>query len=258
MNVTPIPAFDDNYIWLLHEENSVFAALVDPGDPDPALKELQRRGLTLSAILITHHHWDHAGGIDELKAAYPDCHVYGPQDTRISGITHIVSEGTEVSPPGLNAAYRVMEVPGHTSTHIAYFGEGCLFCGDTLFAGGCGRVFDGTFDDLAASLQRIAKLPPATLVYCAHEYTLANLGFAKLVEPDNDAINKREVTEIQSRSRGEATVPSTIDLELETNPFMRLASPSVTKIAEVHARSKLKSTSEVFFTLRKWKDTEYD
>jgi len=258
LDITPIPAFDDNYIWLLRHDDGLFVTLVDPGEPEPVLDLLRQRQLQLSAVLITHHHWDHAGAIDELKSVYPEAHFYGPRDARIPGLTHVVCEGDAVSPPGLDATFAVMEVPGHTSTHVAYFGEGCLFCGDTLFAGGCGRVFDGTFDDLAASLQRIAGLPTQTLVYCAHEYTMANLGFAAWVEPDNQELLRRSEAERKRREAGMPTVPSTLAVELQTNPFMRLSEPGVAAAAARRAGRPLETPAQVFYALRKWKDEDYD
>jgi hydroxyacylglutathione hydrolase len=258
LEITPIPAFDDNYIWLLRRNGSPWAAAVDPGDPAPLRRALQQRSLRLGCLLITHHHWDHAGGIDDLVAAYPECPVYGPCDSRIPGITHPRSDGMEVQVPGLDCRLRVLAVPGHTSSHIAFLGESALFCGDTLFAAGCGRVFDGTFDQLSASLQRLASLPAETAVYCAHEYTLANLGFARWVEPDNPEIERREVHERRRRADGMPTLPSTLGLELATNPFLRTRVPSVIDAAQRYAQRQLATPAEVFRVLRQWKDREYD
>jgi hydroxyacylglutathione hydrolase len=233
-------------------------AVVDPGDPGPVREYLEPRGLQLEAVLVTHHHWDHAGGVDDLKRVFPGCRVYGPVDQRISGITDPVSEGDTVALTGFDRSFRVMEVPGHTSTHIAYLGAGALFCGDTLFAAGCGRVFDGTFEQLAGSLQRISALPPETLVYCAHEYTVENLGFAKWVEPDNPELLRRELRERERRAAGEPTVPSTLKSELATNPFLRTGEGPVILAAERYARRSLATQADVFRALRQWKDKEYD
>jgi hydroxyacylglutathione hydrolase len=189
LQITPIPAFSDNYIWLLQNADCNRVALVDPGDPAPVLKHLRAHRLELSALLITHHHWDHVGAIAELRAVFPKCRVYGPRDRHIPDVTDWVAEGCDVvlSALGEGVSFNVLAVPGHTATHVAYYRAGMLFCGDTLFAGGCGRVFDGTFAQLAASLQRIAHLPADTLVYCAHEYTLANLvlhaGWSWIIAP---------------------------------------------------------------------------
>jgi len=258
MDVSPIPAFDDNYIWLLRDRGGSSATVVDPGDEEPVLAALKAHGLVLSAILITHHHYDHTGGVDELRDAYPDVRVFGPEDRRIRTLTDIVGEGDDIRVPGLAERFRVLEVPGHTSSHIAYLGAGALFCGDTLFAGGCGRVFDGTFEQLAASLERIAALPPETLCYCAHEYTMANLGFAKWVEPESAAVAAREQAACGLREAGRPTVPSRLAEELATNPFLRTRAPSVKSAAENASGGTLTTGAEVFTALRRWKDEKYD
>ncbi|MBK1700252.1 hydroxyacylglutathione hydrolase [Thiococcus pfennigii] len=264
--ITPIPALDDNYIWLLQADDRRQAACVDPGEAEPVLAVLAARGLELTAILITHHHPDHTAGIAELVAAYPDALVCGPRDRRLKGLTRVVGEGDEAAVPGLAAGFRVLEVPGHTASHIAYLGptpdDDALFCGDTLFTAGCGRVFDGTCAQLAASLARLAALPPTTLCYCAHEYTLANLGFAAWVEPDNPARAARQADAERRRAAGEPTVPATLALELATNPFLRTGEPAVRAAAERFAGQPLDASPppriEVFTALRRWKDTEYD
>jgi hydroxyacylglutathione hydrolase len=256
--ISPIPAFDDNYIWLLRAPGSAEAVVVDPGDEVPVLKALRKAGLTLTAILITHHHGDHTGGIADLVAVYPKAQVVGPRDPRIRGLTRTVGDGDLVTLPGFPEPFRVLEVPGHTASHIAYLRGDALFCGDTLFAGGCGRVFDGTFAQLSASLRRIAALPRDTLVYCAHEYTLANLGFAKWVEPDSPALAEREQEARRLRAVGLPTVPSRLELELATNPFLRTAEPAVVTAAEAFAGRPLQGHAEVFTVLRRWKDQRYD
>ena len=256
--VTPLAAFADNYIWMLQRPGSRCAAVVDPGDPDPVLEALDPTGLELEVVLVTHHHWDHAGGVETLRSRFPRCRVYGPVDDRIEAITDRVAEGDAVEVPALGLMLRVMEVPGHTSTHIAYVGGGLLFCGDTLFAVGCGRVFDGTFAQLAASLERIAALPGDTLVYCAHEYTLDNLGFAKWVEPDNPRLLRREERERKRRAAGEPTLPSILSEELATNPFLRTDAGPVVQAAERYAGHPLSDRGEVFRVLRQWKDKDYD
>jgi hydroxyacylglutathione hydrolase len=257
-SVTPIPAFSDNYIWLLYGRRAAAAAVVDPGDEGPVLAALEREGLELTAILVTHHHYDHTGGVEDLLAAWPEARVFGPADRRIPAVTDPVTEGDVFRVPGLDASFRVLEVPGHTSSHIAYFGEGCLFCGDTLFAGGCGRVFDGTFAQLAASLERIAALPPETLVYCAHEYTEANLGFAAWVEPDSHALSARTARVRQLRSADRPSVPSRLSEELATNPFLRTGVAAVRAAAERFSGRPAKSGADVFTALRRWKDERYD
>jgi len=256
--VEPISAFDDNYIWLLRESGRVGVAVVDPGDADPVIARLHDRGLDLTAILITHHHQDHIGGVADLLARWPGALVTAPQDRRIASATRVVGEGDSISVPGFETRFDVIEVPGHTSTHIAYLADGALFCGDTLFAAGCGRVFDGTFEQLAASLRRISALPPQTLCYCAHEYTLANLGFAAWVEPDSAALAERTAQARRQRDAGEPTVPFELMLELATNPFLRTAEPAVISAAEGFAGERLVDQTTVFSALRRWKDQRYD
>jgi len=258
LDISPIPAFDDNYIWLLRDSGSTQAAVVDPGDEGPVLAALEAQDLELGAILVTHHHDDHIGGVEALRAAFPEVRVSGPEDRRIRDLTHVVREGDRVELPDLSERLRVLEVPGHTSTHIAYLGAGALFCGDTLFAAGCGRVFDGTFDQLAASLKRIADLPGATRCYCAHEYTLANLGFAGRVEPESTAVAQRKQAVSDLRALGRPTVPSRLSEELATNPFLRTGIPAVRSAAEAASCKSLTTGAEVFTALRRWKDGQYD
>lgn len=258
LEISPVPAFNDNYIWWLERPGVAEVAVVDPGDAAPVLRRLADRGLGLAAILITHHHGDHAGGIAALIRRFPQCRVIGPRDARIPGLTEMVGEGAVVDLDGLEASLQVLELPGHTATHIGFHGEGVLFCGDTLFTAGCGRVFDGTFEQLAASLERLTRLPPDTWVYCAHEYTLDNLGFARWVEPDSLAILEREAECQARRQAGLPTVPAPLALELATNPFLRTRVPAVIQAAESHAGMPLTDPAAVFRALRQWKDREYD
>lgn len=257
LDIRPIPAFEDNYIWLLTESPGT-AVVVDPGDADPVFELLRAEDRVLTAVLVTHHHGDHIGGLSELRSVFPDARIYGPVDRRIRDLTDPSGEGSVVRPQGLSVGFRIMEVPGHTSTHIAYLGAGSLFCGDTLFAGGCGRVFDGTFEQLSDSLDRIAALPPETLVYCAHEYTLANLGFADWVEPGSPTLSARMDSDRRRRAMDLPTVPSRLELELATNPFLRTRIPEVVQAAERAAGRPLGSAREVFKALRQWKDEAYD
>jgi hydroxyacylglutathione hydrolase len=247
-----VPAFEDNYLWVI--EDGRHAVAVDPGDASPVADFLDRRALTLTAILATHHHRDHVGGLKELAARGP-VEVYGPASERIAGVTRPLSGGERVAVPGLAIELDVIAVPGHTAGHIAYAGEGFVFCGDTLFAGGCGRLFEGTPAQMAASLARLAALAPQTRVYCAHEYTLANLRFAQAVEPGNARLAERLVDEGGKRARGEPTVPSTIALEIETNPFLRAHVPEVAASAARHAGHALATPLEVFAVVREWKNT---
>jgi hydroxyacylglutathione hydrolase len=256
--IQALPAFDDNYIWLLRPDGDKRVTVVDPGDDEPVLEALERDGLSLDTILITHHHGDHVGGVADLVTACPGVQVFGPRDRRIKDLTRVVGEGDLVELPGTGVTLRVMEVPGHTASHIAYLGGGALFCGDTLFAAGCGRVFDGTYAQLSASLRRIAALAPETLVYCAHEYTLANLGFARWVEPENAELARRELEATAIRAAGLPTVPSMLSLELATNPFLRTGVAGVIGAATRAAGRTLDGHDEVFAALRRWKDERYD
>ena len=258
IDIRPIPAFDDNYIWLLGRPGFAGCVVVDPGDEDPVIEHLRGAGLTLDAIMITHKHADHVGGIRGLKAEWPDALVYGPVGEPIGAIERRLRGGDRIALHGLGVGFDVLDVPGHTEGHIAYYGQGALFCGDTLFAGGCGRVFSGTFEQLSDSLIRIGELPPDTRVYCAHEYTLANLGFAAWVEPDSVDLRRRTERARQCRAQGEPTVPSLIAEELATNPFMRTDQSAVIAAANKWAGRSLHGRAEVFRALRTWKDKDYD
>ncbi|MEP5569365.1 MAG: hydroxyacylglutathione hydrolase [Halioglobus sp.] len=254
LSIQPVPAFNDNYIWLISTAESNQAYVVDPGDPAVVEKALQAQELTLAGILITHHHFDHVGGLAELKAKY-NATVYGPDNPAIEGLDHIVKAGDEVDVFG--ATFSVLEVPGHTLDHIAYFSSGdnpLIFCGDTLFAGGCGRVFEGTHEMMYDSLTTLAELPADTRIYCAHEYTLANLDFARAVEPNNTPLSQRIGDAQATRNAGNPTVPSTLSLELATNPFVRCTTPELQ--ASLRAQNKLTSEhpAAVFATVREWKD----
>lgn len=253
--IIPIPAFRDNYIWALRKGAAV--AVVDPGDALPVLDYLRAESATLTAILATHHHADHVGGIAELVEHF-GAPVFGPASETIPGRTHPLGEGDRVLVPGLDVRLEVLDVPGHTAGHIAYVGEvdgvHVAFCGDTLFAGGCGRVFEGTPAQMWASLSKLAALPAATRIYCAHEYTLANLRFAAAVEPANAAVEVRRKRDEAARERGLPTVPSTLADEHATNPFLRAAVPAVAAAAAAHAGGKLQGVVATFAALREWKN----
>lgn len=256
MNISPIQAFDDNYIWWIRQGDCV--TLVDPGDEDPVLRRLQAEGLQLTAILITHKHGDHCGGVRALLKQFPGIAVYGPAHEAVSGVNRPLQEGDKLTLPGSAVQLQVLELPGHTEGHLAYYGAGVLFCGDTLFACGCGRVFSGTHAQLHQSLQRIAALPPETLCYCAHEYTQANIGFAQWVEPDSAALLQYGQRVAQLRALERPSVPTLLADELACNPFLRTAEPEVIAAAERYAGRPLASGEEVFTALRTWKDREYD
>jgi len=258
IDIRPIPAFDDNYIWLISRPGYAGCAVVDPGDEDPVIERLQAEGLTLEAILVTHKHGDHVGGIRGLKAHWPDAVVYGPAGEPIKALERRLKGGDRVELDGLGASFEVLDVPGHTEGHIAYYGHAALLCGDTVFAAGCGRVFSGSFEQLSDALIRIGQLPAATRLYCAHEYTLANLGFAAWVEPENEDLKSRTRRERERRARGEPTVPSLIGDELATNPFMRTDKGAVIAAASTWAGRPLTERATVFRALRTWKDKDYD
>ncbi|MGH8111213.1 MAG: hydroxyacylglutathione hydrolase [Rhodanobacteraceae bacterium] len=217
-----LSALRDNYIWTLSDAASGGALVVDPGEAQPVLDVLAREHLKLTAILLTHHHVDHTGGVAELATHFPAAEIIAPHDERIEGATRRVGDGERVDLAAPAARFEVLEVHGHTRSHIAYYGEGLVFCGDTLFSLGCGRVFEGTPAEMLASLDRLASLPGDTRVCCAHEYTLANAAFARTVEPENAALAKRTAAARELRARNVPTVPAVLDEELAANPFLRV------------------------------------
>lgn len=251
IEIIPIPAFEDNYIWLIR--NQAHAVVVDPGDADPVMEYLNQHALRLAAILVTHHHGDHCGGAEELKLRFC-CPVYGPRRERISAATQAVGENDTITLPELGAAFQVIDVPGHTLGHVAYYGLNSLFCGDALFACGCGRVFEGTPEQMQSSLAKLAALPDETSVFCAHEYTLANIRFARIADPGNAALQAREARERNARAQGLPTLPSTIALEKSTNPFLRWDDPHLINAASQFAGRPLTRPAEIFAAIRQWKD----
>lgn len=254
LTVTPIRAFADNYLWLVHGVGgSGRAAVVDPGDASAVLRKLDASELSLDSILVTHHHPDHVGGVAELVER-TGAEVYGPARERMPVRSTPVAGGDRVSLPRLGLEFRVLDVPGHTAGHVAYYGHGAVFCGDTLFSGGCGRLFEGTPGQMLASLDALAALPDETRVYCAHEYTLANLRFASAVEPGNGDLKAWQAEAAERRGRDEPTVPTTIGLERRINPFLRSRSDGVRRSAEAHAGKPLVDPVDVFAEIRRWKD----
>jgi hydroxyacylglutathione hydrolase len=254
LQVRPVRAFSDNYIWLIDSPRMPGqVAAVDPGDAAPVIAELQRSGASLAAILLTHHHADHIGGVPELLR-HREVPVIGPDDTRIAQCTRTVRDGERCDLPELGLSFAILEIPGHTLSHIAFWGQGALFCGDTLFSAGCGRLFEGTPTQMNDSLTKLRNLPPDTRVFCGHEYTAANLRFALTVEPVNSAVLEYQERVDRVRAQGNPTLPSTLELEIRVNPFLRCDEPAVVRAAEVHAGKALKESAEVFGVLRAWKD----
>ena len=254
MNLIALPAFSDNYIWMLHDGRQ--AIVVDPGDAGPVHEALDRGGLALSAILVTHHHGDHVGGVDELRARL-DGPVYGPARERIPEPFTALRGGDAVDVIGVH--FDVLDVPGHTAGHIAFHHPGdlqeagILFCGDTLFSGGCGRLFEGTPAQMHASLARLAALPDSTRVCCAHEYTLANLRFAAAVEGDNAELARYTAWCEAERVAGRPTLPSSIATERAVNPFLRSEAPAVVRSARQRGAADAGPVS-VFAAIRQWKN----
>jgi hydroxyacylglutathione hydrolase len=254
LHVRPVRAFSDNYIWLIESPRTPGRVVaVDPGDAEPVIAELQRLGLSLAAILLTHHHPDHIGGVPELlrHGAVP---VIGPDDSRIAHRTLTVRDGERCELPDLGLSFEILQVPGHTLSHIAFWGHGALFCGDTLFSAGCGRMFEGTPTQMNASLNRLSRLPPETRMFCGHEYTAANLRFALAVDPANRAALEYQESVVRVRAQGEPSLPSTMALEIRVNPFLRCEDPTVVQAAENHAGKSLNEPALVFGALRAWKD----
>lgn len=253
ITIQPLLAFKDNYIWLISRAGTPYVAIVDPGDAQPVLEALARLALIPVAILITHHHRDHTGGIAALLERYP-VPVYGPVNDNIPSLTHSLRQGDRVILPEIGMTLDVLDVPGHTHGAIAFYGNGALFCGDTLFTAGCGRLFEGTAEQMHTSLTKLAALPDATQIYCGHEYTVANLHFAQVVEPANPDIQARLAEAEAQRGLNLPTVPGSLAQEKRTNPFLRSDIPAVIMAAERFAAQRLQTGAEVFAVVRRWKD----
>jgi hydroxyacylglutathione hydrolase len=255
MKITAIPAFRDNYVWAIHDDHA--AILVDPGEAAPILAWLEAGHIIPSALLVTHHHGDHTGGIAAIRARYP-VPVYAPASENIPGTTHPLQGGETLAFPGLGVAFTVLSTPGHTRGHLCYLAAspdpGTLFCGDTLFSCGCGRLFEGTPAQMHAALSRLRALPPDTQVCCAHEYTLENLDFALLVEPDNPALHQRLAQVKELREAGTPTLPVSLAMEIATNPFLRFDQAAVVVAASQHAKLPVRPGLAAFTVLRAWRD----
>lgn len=255
LKIFPLLAFKDNYIWVLHNSENQTIGVVDPGTEVPVLDLLEKQKLRLSCILVTHHHWDHTGGVENLLKLF-NVPVYSSNYGESLSSRYAVQENSKITLPDLNVSFTVLEIPGHTNDHIAYYNEKVLFSGDTLFTGGCGKLFEGTAETMYHSLTKLNKLPGDTLVYCGHEYTLNNLLFAEDVEPNNEKIHARLDDVKKMRNANCPTVPSTLLIEKETNPFLRCHLASVKDAAIRYAKKELNSPSEVFAEIRKWKDAK--
>ncbi len=253
LEIIPLLALKDNYIWIIKNPENKHVAIIDPSEPDPALKYLKNENLTPVAILITHHHWDHVGGIPEITRKY-DIPVYTPKMESVEGSTNPVGEGNIVSLPELDLALNILDVPGHTAGAVAYYSHNFVFSGDTLFTAGCGRLFEGTPSQMYISLNKFKDLPDKTLLYCGHEYTLANLQFAHAVEPANIAIRDRLEQVRIAREKNKVTIPSTLAIEKETNPFLRCEKTDVIDAASRHVGKSLNEPGAVFAAIRDWKN----
>lgn len=253
VTVEPLAALKDNYIWLLKNQASLHVAIVDPGEAKPVLAAIRDDGLLPVAILVTHHHWDHVGGIAGITDKF-DIPVYTPKTETVPGSTNPVGEGDVVCLPELGLELNILDVPGHTAGAVAYYTAGMVFSGDTLFTAGCGRLFEGTPQQMHQSLSKLKALPGSTSLYCGHEYTVANLQFAAAVEPDNPDIRKRQQMAAGLRKHNLPTVPATLAQENRTNPFLRCEQRSVIHTATEYAGKALSDPADVFATIRSWKD----
>ena len=252
--VIAIPAFSDNYLWAIVNQEG-YCAIVDPGDASPVIDFLQTHNYTLTDILLTHHHPDHIGGVDALLNTYNNINVYGPSTERFPMVNKPCKDNDQITLPQLNIALTVMEVPGHTIDHICYFDQLSLFVGDTLFSAGCGRLFEGSPEQMHQSLTRISALDKHTIVYCAHEYTLANLKFALTVNAENQDLIAYNNSATQLRSENIATIPTVLSTQLDINPFLRSFDPAIKQAVIKHFNLKGSITDvECFTYLRKWKD----
>ena len=256
--VTAIKAFNDNYIWALANNNNEKIALVDPGDAAVCIEYIEANNLILSTILITHHHSDHVGGIEKLleyaKTKSWSVAVYGPANERIAQLDVTLKENDIVTLAELNCQLNLLDLPGHTKGQIAYYNNDMVFCGDTLFSGGCGRLFEGTPEQMHNSLTKLANLPKNTLIFCAHEYTQANLAFALALEPKNSDLHSYAEQVKLKRQQKQATIPSNIGLERKINPFLRCQESSIIHAERAYTNQKKSSDSEVFAAIRAWKD----
>ncbi|MCL1125136.1 hydroxyacylglutathione hydrolase [Shewanella surugensis] len=260
LNIIPLPAFTDNYIWLIKHSNSQDVYVVDPGDANVVIDYLNAHQLTLAGILITHHHIDHTGGILALKS-FSEQHsaqavlpVYGPASENINGVNHPINNERSMILKTLNIKVTIFTIPGHTLGHIAYLMDDNLFCGDTLFSGGCGRLFEGSPEQMHTSLTQLSQLPTETKVFCTHEYTLANLTFASEVEPDNNDLYAYKEQVSQLRLNNQPSLPSSIGMERKINPFLRCEQDTIQRAIRQHFQHPSHDNRSTFALLRQWKD----
>jgi len=258
ITVEALPAFSDNYIWKIVSKDNEFVIFVDPGDAQVCIKNLEQHNQQLAAILITHHHVDHTGGVKELveyaKAKQWPLQVFGPQAESTPCNTHKVQQNDNITIDSLSLTFTVIDLPGHTLGHIAYFADKKLFSGDTLFSGGCGRLFEGTPTQMYHSLQKLAQLPADTLVYCTHEYTLANLAFALTVNPKNEELLAYQKQVNRLRSTDQISLPTSIAQELAINPFLRCSDLAIRTNVAKHFQLPIDNEVDTFAAIRRWKD----
>lgn len=252
LQILGFQAFQDNYIWLVIHQGLKQAFVVDPGDAREIISYLQSHTILLTGVFITHKHWDHVSGIEEILKNYP-VPVYGAGIEQIPYLSHQVNDGDVIELPG-QIKIKVISTPGHTRGHLLYAVDNALFCGDTLFGAGCGRLFEGSIEEMYASLQKISQFPDDTRIYCAHEYTEKNLIFAQHVEPSNQAVKERIRKTVAMRKQGLPTVPLILAEEKRTNPFLRCQSPELIRTLEAKFQTKLQTSIDVFAYTRKWKD----
>lgn len=253
IQVKPILAFKDNYIWCLINDTTNHCIIVDPGEAKPVVTFLKRSNLLLDAILITHHHWDHTNGIKAILKEHT-VPVFGPAKEKIAGISNPVDEGDSIELNNWPISFKVLAIPGHTLGHIAYYWDNLLFCGDTLFSAGCGRLFEGTAEQMLDSLNKLSQLPDGTKIYCGHEYTLSNLNFAQMLEPTNAHIKNYLAQVRELRQKNLPTVPSMLSMERLINPFLRCNEPEILSRVEKHRGKKFTFPAEAFAYLRQWKN----
>lgn len=253
-HIHPIKILEDNYVWSIQKSNSPYLVIVDPGEAEPVLEYINQHHLTLAAILLTHHHLDHTGGVTGILERYPNTPVYGSRKDEVPGMNYFIEEGDLIDLPKLDLNFKVMEIPGHTHGHVAYLHKNMLFSGDVLFSSGVGKIFEGTALQMFQSLEKLKQLPTDTLIYAAHEYTLANIVFAQTVDSKNEALERRRLSVEELRKNDLPSLPVSLETELQTNPFLRCDVPSIMTSVQSHCGIKLSSPLAIFTHLRLWKD----